>query len=276
MKCAYITLATNEEYLNAASYLQVSLRIVKSKYDLIVMIPKELEFHPLLDYFDHYEIIPCYGFNKNHNVFENRYNFTFNKFYAYNFIQYDKLCFIDADAFLLINIDEYFNLTKDVEFVISTYQPLRLPAEKHYPKGGIFLFTPNKAIYNFIFTELQKENPLIIEDESVIKYLLYPDNFNNSLWNNKCNLFENFQFDYPQNYPIFIHPTKDWHKLKISYENLQNKTLSDLYVYILQLSGFEDLKIVHDFYRSQGSLKHHQSKVPPKRKEGYCGKKEIN
>lgn len=229
------------------------------------MIPKELEGHPQLKHFDQYEIIPCYQFDKNHNSFESRYNFTFNKFYAYNFIQYDKLCFIDADAFLLINIDKYFDLTKEVEFVISTYQPLRLPNEKHYPKGGLFMFAPNKNISNFIFNELQKNNPLIIEDESVIKYFLYPDNFKDFAWNNQCNLFENFPFDYPQNFPIFVHPTKDWYKLKIPHKNFENKELNDLYVYILSLSGSHDLKTIHDFYRSQGSLKHHQSKVPPRK-----------
>ena len=245
MKYAYVTLATNEEYLNTASYLQTFLRNVKSAYELIVMIPKELENHTLLNYFDRYEIIPCYQFNKNHNTFESRYNFTFNKFYAYNFIQYDKLCFIDADAFLLINIDEYFNLTKDVEFVISTYQPLRLPNEKHYPKGGLFLFTPNRNTFTYIFNELQNSNSLIIEDESVIKYLLYPNNFKHCIWNDKCNLFENFSFHYPRNYPIFVHPTKEWYKANIPCKNFENKSLNDLYVYILSLSGFKDLKIIH-------------------------------
>ena len=162
MKCAYVTLATSEEYLNTASYLQTSLRIVKSEYPLIVMISEELKDHPLLNHFDQYEIIPYYNFNKNNKLSELHYNHTFNKFYAYNFIQYEKLCFLDADAFLLINIDKYFELTKEIEFVITTYHPIRLPQENCYPKGNVFIFTPNTNTFNFILDRLKDNNNSII------------------------------------------------------------------------------------------------------------------
>ena len=263
MKCAYVTLATSEEYLNTASYLQTSLRIVKSEYPLIVMISEELKDHPLLNHFDQYEIIPYYNFNKNNKLSELHYNHTFNKFYAYNFIQYEKLCFLDADAFLLINIDKYFELTKEIEFVITTYHPIRLPQENCYPKGNVFIFTPNTNTFNFILDRLKDNNNSIIEDESVIKYILYPEHFKNAIWDNKCNLFENFPFNYDQNFPIFIHPTKEWYKFRISYQSFEGKNLQELYSYILNLLEPKDLEAMHAFYKSQGSLIHHKSSKKP-------------
>lgn len=190
MNYAYVTLATTERFLVQAQYLQASLRIVKSKYKLILMISEELKDHKQLSFFDNVIIIPSATFFYQHERVE-RYKNTINKFYAYNFIDYDKLIFIDADVVLVKNIDDIFNLTP--KLVVSTYSPKGEQKELNYPSNGIILLTPEKGKYEF-FLEFSKTSSSITDDEALF-YNLYLDNFNNQVWTNEINTFENLNYN---------------------------------------------------------------------------------
>ena len=258
MNYAYVTLATNEEYLYMAAYLQSSLRMVKSKYPLIVMITENLKNHKLLVHFDKYEIIPHYQFK--YSKIE-RYKNTINKFYLYNFVEYDKLCFIDSDIVLFHNIDKYFDLAKDIEFVCPTYAPKRFKTEQYYPLNCVMLLTPQKSSFQMIIEQLNKTTEInFTDDESVVRYLLYPNHFNNKQWDNKCNLFENLENNQQElKYPIFIHSKVWYNKCKYLFFEIEQLDAENMYNYILSLHlrpGMSNEKL-HQHFLTIGSLKYY-------------------
>ena len=200
-KYAYITLATNEEYLNMAKYLQASLRMVKSKYPLIVMITNNLINNLNLEYFDDFKLIPFYQFNKIQNS-KKRYLNTINKFYAYNYTEYEKLMFLDADVFILSNLDHCFEASKGIDFLCSTYSPIRF-SDLVFPLNAIILFKPNKKIFSQILILREKDNYYMRDDEMVVRFLFYKKHFDSLKWDNQCNTFENLNITF-SNYPPYL------------------------------------------------------------------------
>lgn len=267
MNYAYVTLATNEKYLFYAFYLQLSLRIQKSKYPLIVMITENLKNRVKeLSYFDKYEIIPHCKFPME----SKRYIDTINKFYAYNLVQYDKLIWIDADVMLLQNIDVIFLLEPD--FVCTTYNIKRIKqgrdSDAFFPHNVIMLFTPDESIYQLIVSN----KDLYLNDEEVVKHLLYPQHFKTLCWDNKCNTFENLKVEL--NKPVFIHSKKlqtalikllhftpqKLEQLNFSQEEFL-KFLIATYQFIIKDSAgiLITPQAILNFLEEQGSLKHHYS-----------------
>ena len=265
---AYVTLATNENYLLLAMYLQASLRIQKSQYPLIVMITDNLKDRVNeLTYLDKYEIIPHYQFSNAGK----KYLDTINKFYAYNFIQYDRLIWIDADVLLLENIDKLFSLAPN--FVCSTYS-LREKYKKSddntivCPHNVIMLFTPDKDIYNLVLSY----KDLCLADEDVVKDILYPEYFKTLHWDDKCNTFENLHIDL--NVPIFIHSKKLQtgiiSSLRITPQKLEKFNMSQQTFFQFLVGVYQTLikqsaglliapQAIIDFLIEHGSLKHHCS-----------------
>lgn len=264
---AYVTLATDEKYLFFAMYLQASLRIQKSKYPLIIMVTQNLMNDKRLEYFDKSIITPDFQFSNTRDENKKKYQDTINKFYAYTLTDYEKIIILDADLILLTNIDNIFQLKE--EFVCSTYLPRFCDENiKFFPANAIMLIHPNQSTYYQIISH--KDDKHYIDDENIVYYLLYPYQFQNECWDNKCNIFENvIQFD---KYPIFINSQK-WQRFIINvmnitpkkFETLSSDNLLDYMVAVFQniikvSSGFDiDSSLLLNTLTERGSLKFYES-----------------
>ena len=264
MNCAYVTLATNEEYLFLATYLQASLKIQQSKYPLIVMITEDLKNSIYLNYFDKIVIIPHLQFKYIANN-SKKYVDTINKFYAYTLIQFNKIILLDADIMLLENIDSLFNLSEN--FVCSTYTSRMQKEITHFPFNAIMLIQPSLEIYNTIINNI--DDSKYTDDESIIYYLLYPKQFQNQMWDNECNIFENLSINI--NIPIFIHTKKIQYFLRqrrifpkhlelIEQKNFLTFIICMYMRLIKKASGIPvQSEVILTFLKEQGSLRHFKS-----------------
>lgn len=117
MNYAYCTLLSSLDYLNAVLILNKSLRYVKSKYPLMVMVTEDLTknnkelFNLLRKHGIIPEEVPKLSYS---NITKQKYAGqgvlnTASKINILNMHDYDKLVYLDADMFVLKNCDELFN-----------------------------------------------------------------------------------------------------------------------------------------------------------------------
>lgn len=107
----WITCVTREEYLMGARVLLKSLRMVNSKYDLIVMVPKTLSVASLDG--PNLIILPIEFYSlpascQTSYVFE-RFADTWNKLLCWT-VDANMLCWLDADMLILKNMDDLFDV----------------------------------------------------------------------------------------------------------------------------------------------------------------------
>lgn len=186
MKCAYVTLATTKNYLRGAHFLQESLKKVNSVYPLIVLITDNLEQDDYIQSFDSYKIVPYLELEQFQYV---RYKDTINKFYIFTLIEYEKILFLDADIFIFDNIDFLFDKFNQYNFLSSVYTPIRVK-ENFLPLGSCLFLTPNMHLFNQVLSSL--DNQYAIDDEFIIKYILFPQHYLTQEYGIQCNIFENF------------------------------------------------------------------------------------
>lgn len=160
-KFAYVTLATTPSFLRGAHFLDYSLKRVKSKYPLIIMVTENLR--ELLVEDCNYLMIPYHKFNNP----EPRYLDTINKLQCFTLTDYDKVFFIDADIFVVENVDCIFDEIHD-EF----YSGIR----PHPTMGKTFcgdraIYTPEQGKFETILAN--KDFMTFPHDEAVL-YYLYP------------------------------------------------------------------------------------------------------
>jgi alpha-N-acetylglucosamine transferase len=108
----WITCITREEYLKGAKVLLKSLQAVKSKYSLILMVPKNLSTADLEDepnliimQIDPYTLpSSC----KTSYAFD-RFSDVWNKLLCWT-VTAKMVCWLDADMLILQNMDDLFDL----------------------------------------------------------------------------------------------------------------------------------------------------------------------
>ncbi len=113
MNQAYITIITNKKFYPGVCALLYSLKQVKAKYPLVVLIPDNAdtetkELVRLLDIM----VIEAPEIEIDSTLIaanrSKRWNETFFKLQVFGLTQFDKLVFLDADMVLFQNIDELF------------------------------------------------------------------------------------------------------------------------------------------------------------------------
>ena len=224
-KFGYVTLATTKEYLRGALFLHYSLKAVKSKYPLVVLITEDLKNEKCLKEFDKYKIIKYYQFKKE-NCYP-RFIDTINKFHVFKLFEYNKMVFIDADIYILYNIDFLLDNYNDYEFLCTKYKPYRID-EDFLPLGDLFLFTPNKKSLSQILSQINTVPLKMLDDEIVIKYILYPQYFIEENYNNKVNIFNNLNLPCSL-YDCYYHDTgaiKYFNYIKINPKIFSLKSVS--------------------------------------------------
>lgn len=121
---AYVTILTTENYLEAVLVLNQSLKLVNSKYPLIVYTTKEIiKNNKIFEVLKKENIIietnmqEYYYSQKTLDIIKKetsdyRYNTLKNTALKIGILElqkYEKLCYIDADSIVLSNIDDIFN-----------------------------------------------------------------------------------------------------------------------------------------------------------------------
>lgn len=116
-KYAYVTLLNTDSYLEGAICLNESLKKVKSKYDLYVLITDEvsLKSQKILSKYKINLIkankkidVPQWVINRNIAANMKHWNNSFDKLLVFELIQFKKIIFLDSDMYVIENIDNLF------------------------------------------------------------------------------------------------------------------------------------------------------------------------
>ena len=118
MHYAYITLLSTDNYLEGVLVLNESLKLVNSKYKLVVLVTSQVS-HSVESTLNrlgiptiHKEknILPSKKLQvQNERVGYNYWNNTFDCLLVFDLIEFDKIVFLDSDMMVIENIDELFD-----------------------------------------------------------------------------------------------------------------------------------------------------------------------
>ena len=212
-KFAYVTLATTESFLRGAHLLDYSLKRVKSKYPLIIMVTENLKDYLVEDC--NYKVIPYYKFDNP----EKRYVDTINKLQCFTLTDFDRVFFIDADIFVIENLDTIFE-EYDCEF-LSGIRPFSMCAKdgKSFC-GDRVLYTPNSDIFYQVVT-----NPQLMkfaDDEQVLQ-IIYKDFFDK---------YDVLDFPYSEKMLHLSGIQKYWELKEVSIDMLEQMTMEQICEYL--------------------------------------------
>lgn len=195
-KYSYVTVVTNNFYLQGALYLHYSLKKVNSKYPLLILITDNFKINKMLLNNINYKIVPYYHFPQKDSI--PRYEDTINKFHIYDLIEYDKLLFLDSDLFILKNIDDIFEKTKQYNYVTMQCINYQKGLPTLTPWGAFFIFKPKKNLIKSLLTfEILNTYST---DEEILKNVIYPELLIKGKLTDKENIFSNLNLDYSTYY----------------------------------------------------------------------------
>lgn len=161
MKQVYLTMCNSTNYLKGVYILNRSLIDVKSKHDLIVMIPDENNLE--LKNFLIGNNIKFIEVKLNLNVkTKNEYYWekTFDKLAMFGLTQFDKIVFLDCDMIILKNIDDLF-MRENMSAVVAGKC---IAGNENFTKlnSGLMVIKPNNETLN----NLIKLIPEVVEKKS--------------------------------------------------------------------------------------------------------------
>ena len=156
---SYVTLLTNDSYSYGIILLTESLKKVKAKYPLHVLVTPNVSkaILKLLDQLDlTYEItdiIPTpdvlYERNKKiQSTFSSTWKYCWTKFKIFNLTQFSKIVFLDADIMINKNIDHLFTKRHMTAALDGEYFNI-WPGNDHF-NSGCLIIEPNEEEYNKI------------------------------------------------------------------------------------------------------------------------------
>ena len=179
---AYITLLSNESYLEGILVLNESLKRVNAEYPLYCMLSKNMNIQTE-DYLEK-KGIKCIRFNK--SVIENRedvnsdyfsyWNYTFDKLLIWGLTQFEKLVYLDSDMIVLKNIDSLFE-NKPFTAVCAGRS---FPGNESWIElnAGLIVLTPNKQIEREliemapkVIAEYKEQNKALGDQDIINRYI---------------------------------------------------------------------------------------------------------
>lgn len=263
----YMTLLTNNTYVQGVILLNETLKKVKSKYPLIVLVTEEVA-QATLDILDYLKIkwklvdtiqLPDYIENFKQNQYQKHKQFnplwknTITKYQIFNQIEYEKIIFLDCDIMILRNIDHLFQ--------VPSIGATKLLDNSHFT-SGLLIISPSIQLFNNFINfiqclSLEEVKNLFFDssDQKLFEYFLlnnkqYKINFiNNKLYN--VFIFPEFVSTYQEqilkrSYCIhFQGEVKPWDYKNQLFKNPQNINLE------FNNSGFKYepvIKIIKDTF----------------------------
>lgn len=142
---AFVSLVTNDAYVNGALVLGYSLRRVNTIRKLALLVSpfvSQTKREQLARVWDHLEIVDLLDSRDEVNLAlltRPELGITFTKLHAWKLIQYRKCVFLDADTLVLQNVEELFN-----------HSELSAVTDVGWPdcfNSGVFVFEPSRATY---------------------------------------------------------------------------------------------------------------------------------
>lgn len=161
---AYITLLSNDNYLEGVLLMHKSLQLVKTRYPLYCIINNNVGDYsrkvlqsfniPIIEVenINMPKHIQEYNESKNPALAET-WKYCLNKFHIFKMTQFDKIIFLDADLYFQQNVDHVFNYKHMTGAVDGECFNLWLP--NPHLNTGFFVVEPNEELFNDImkFTE---------------------------------------------------------------------------------------------------------------------------
>jgi len=145
---AYVTLVMlGDKYISAALVLAYSLRLLKTKADLVVLVTNDVSdngINILKKFYDH--IIPITYINISNwrtkiQPHRKYLDYVFTKFHIFNLTQYKKVLLIDADAIIFKYPDHLFSLSPPAGCYLSNKELFIT-----YDNRGNYILPANKKI----------------------------------------------------------------------------------------------------------------------------------
>ncbi len=120
---SYVTIISTDSYLIGALALYKSLKRVKSKYPLTILLSKNID--KSIDIILRQKDINCIRLTDTIEVTKNNkdpeylhWSNTFDKLFIFELIQFKKIVFLDSDMMIVNNIDHLFEM-KHMSAVVS-------------------------------------------------------------------------------------------------------------------------------------------------------------
>lgn len=213
MNFSFVTYLGSDNYLPGTLAIFYSLKQVKSKYHLTVMVSENVSMRVCkvlsekqIKIVKIQSLIPN-NFTGQVNAKEGyaQWNNTFSKLYAFNLTQFDKIVFLDSDMFLIHNVDNLFELPH-LSAVI---------AGKSYPgnqdwqdmNSGLMVIIPNKSDFKKLLNTLSEyTSSHKFGDQDIINHT-FPDwpNKHYLHLSEKYNVIARFEpFYRSRKFPVFV------------------------------------------------------------------------
>ena len=175
---AYVAALTNEAYLPGIAALKKSLQRVKSKYNLLILLPVDksnslvelLNRNNVLDTSCSVEIKPNIIVNKGSNHY---WDFTFFKLQAVSLVRFEKIILIDADMLVNRNIDHLF----DCEPFSAVVAGKATHPEYDDLNSGLLVLKPSIELFNslvesipFVINKRNELNLFAVDQDVFIEF----------------------------------------------------------------------------------------------------------
>lgn len=145
----YVTVLSTDEYLVGTITLNKSLKLVKSEYDLVVLISKCIsEKSRTVLRQNNIEFIETDSVEVPQWIKEDNevnWNYTFDKLKIFELTQYQKIVYLDSDMYVRRNIDELF-LKPHMSAAVDIHHAISVRDEYQKLTSGILVLEPKKGI----------------------------------------------------------------------------------------------------------------------------------
>jgi alpha-N-acetylglucosamine transferase len=153
MNYSYIAVLSNDPYFPGLCALNYSLKKVKSKYPLSVVVPESMPRETQQSISDlNIQVIPMPDIVVDDALLaknpEARWNTTLFKLSIFNLTQFDKLVFLDLDMIIMGNIDELF----DKPHMSAVAAGKCIFPEWKQLNSGLMVIEPNREAYEGILS----------------------------------------------------------------------------------------------------------------------------
>ena len=161
---AYITVLSNDEYLIGVLCLNQSLKNVKSKYPLVVLVndkvskqAKEVLGENKIETVEVKSFkLPDWIIERNKMKHANWSN-TFEKLSIFELTEFDKLVFLDSDMFVRNNIDELFE-KPDMSATVDRNDTVLVKENYQKLTSGMLVFEPKVGMISEFMSIINDEN----------------------------------------------------------------------------------------------------------------------
>ena len=190
-KYAFVTLLMhNPQYIYGILVMGYSLKLTKTKYDLVCMVTNDL-YDKYKKYIEivYDKIIKIsyleYKKNKLHSVkqkeiYSEWYNISYTKWQCLQLIDYDKICFLDSDLIIINNIDHLLDINAPAACFVNYWSEFGYNKKNYYKNIKINDKIPNNIIKKGLVDSFTLVAHCIILEPNIEEYI----KFNKFMQNN--------------------------------------------------------------------------------------------